>query len=242
MAKTEVHFANIAPATQSLQVLKEGMVIMRNRFDRQLAQLNEELIEMGSLIEKAIEMAVSALVKQDVDKAKEAIGFDVEIDRQEKEIENLCMKLLLQQQPVARDLRLISSALKMITDMERIGDHAADISEMTILMADDPYIMNTRQIQGMAKETTDMVIKSIDAFVTKDMEIAKAVIHQDDLVDDLFMQVKQELIMLINKSAENGEQATDMLMVAKYFERIGDHATNIAEWVIYSITGSHEID
>ncbi len=214
---------------------------MRNRFDRQLEKLNNELIHMGSLIEHAIEMAVSALVNQNVDKAQEAIEFDAEIDRQEKEIESLCMKLLLQQQPVASDLRLISSALKMITDMERIGDHASDISEMTILMASTPYIVNPKQIQGMAKETTDMVIKSIDAYVNKDIELAKKVIEQDDVVDDLFMQVKQELIMLINKSAEDGEQATDILMVAKYFERIGDHATNIAEWVIYSITGSHEV-
>ena len=139
----------------------------------------------------------------------------------------------------ARDLRLISAALKMITDMERIGDHAGDISEMTLLMSDEPYIISPEEIQGMAKETTDMVIKSIDAFVKRDMELAKKVIAQDDVVDDLFMKVKQDLIQMINKSAENGEQAADILMVAKYFERIGDHATNIAEWVIYSITGSH---
>ena len=157
----------------------------------------------------------------------------------ERDIESLCMKLLLQQQPVARDLRLISAALKMITDMERIGDHAGDISEMTLLMSDEPYIISPEEIQGMAKETTDMVIKSIDAFVKRDMELAKKVIAQDDVVDDLFMKVKQDLIQMINKSAENGEQAADILMVAKYFERIGDHATNIAEWVIYSITGSH---
>lgn len=213
---------------------------MRNRFDKQLEQLNNELIEMGSLIERAIEIAVSGLVTQDATKAEDAIAFDEEIDHQEREIERLCMKLLLQQQPVARDLRLISSALKMITDMERIGDHAADISEMTVLMADTPYITNPVHIQGMAKETTDMVIKSINAFVNKDINLARAVIRQDDVVDDLFMQVKQELIRLIKENSDNGEQATDMLMVAKYFERIGDHATNIAEWVIYSITGQHE--
>ena len=214
---------------------------MRNRFDRQLEQLNNELIQMGSLIEHAIEMAVSALVNQDTEKAKEAIEYDSEIDRQERDVEGLCMKLLLQQQPVARDLRLISAALKMITDMERIGDHAADISEMTLLMAGTPYIVSPAEIQGMAKETTDMVIKSINAFVNKDVEIARKVIEQDDVVDNLFNQVKQDLINMINKSVENGEQATDILMVAKYFERIGDHATNIAEWVIYSITGTHEI-
>ena len=212
---------------------------MRNRFDRQLEQLNNELIEMGSLIERAIEMAVSGLVTQDAVKAEDAIAFDEEIDHQERDIESLCMKLLLQQQPVAKDLRLISSALKMITDMERIGDHAADISEMTVLMADTPYSINPVHIQGMAKETTDMVIKSINAFVNRDTDLARAVIRQDDVVDDLFMQVKHELIRLIKENGDIGEQAADMLMVAKYFERIGDHATNIAEWVIYSITGRH---
>ena len=216
---------------------------MRNRFDRQLLELNNELIEMGSLIEKAIEMAIAALVKQDVERAGDAIKFDEEIDHQEKEIEGLCMKLLLQQQPVARDLRLISAALKMITDMERIGDHAADISEMTILMAGSTYEkseMDIELVKEMAKETTDMVIKSVAAFVSKDLELARHVIKQDDVVDDLFDRFKHQLILKINENVKNGEQATDMLLVAKYFERIGDHATNIAEWVIYSITGAHE--
>ena len=216
---------------------------MRNRFDRQLLELNNELIEMGSLIEKAIEMAIAALVKQDVERAGDAIKFDEEIDHQEKEIEGLCMKLLLQQQPVARDLRLISAALKMITDMERRGDHAADISEMTILMAGSTYEkseMDIELVKEMAKETTDMVIKSVDAFVSKDLELARHVIKQDDVVDDLFDRFKHQLILKINENVKNGEQATDMLLVAKYFERIGDHATNIAEWVIYSITGAHE--
>lgn len=216
---------------------------MRNRFDRQLLELNNELIQMGSLIERAIEMGISALVRQDVEKAKKAIAFDAEIDAQEKTIEALCMKLLLQQQPVARDLRLISAALKMITDMERIGDHAGDISEMTILMAGSEYVrseIDIELVESMAKETTDMVIKSVDAFVNKDLELARSVIAQDDVVDDLFAEFKQKLIEKINENVKNGEQATDMLMVAKYFERIGDHATNIAEWVIYSITGEHE--
>ena len=148
-----------------------------------------------------------------------------------------------QQQPVAKDLRLISAALKMITDMERIGDHAADISEMTILMADSAYErseLNIDLVESMAKETTDMVIKSVDAFVNKDLELARKVIAQDDVVDDLFAEFKQQLIRKISENVQNGEQATDMLLVAKYFERIGDHATNIAEWVIYSITGVHE--
>lgn len=216
---------------------------MRNRFDRQLLELNNELIQMGSLIEQAIEMAINALVKMDVEKAQKAIAFDEEVDEQERTVESLCMKLLLQQQPVAKDLRLISAALKMITDMERIGDHAADISDMTILMADSDYSkdkINMDVIKEMAKETTDMVIKSVDAFVGRNMELAHWVIDHDDVVDDLFNDFKQELIKEINENVENGEMATDMLMVAKYFERIGDHATNIAEWVIYSITGTHE--
>lgn len=215
---------------------------MRNRFDRQLEELNNELITMGSLIEQEIEMAVSALVRQDAIKAQEAIDFDEEIDHQEKNIENLCLKLLLQQQPVARDLRQISSALKMITDMERIGDHGADISEITLMMKGKPYIKKLEHIQEMAKETTMMVINSVDAYVNKDLGLAKKVIERDDVVDDLFDEIKEELIRLISENANNGEQAADLLMVAKYFERIGDHATNIAEWVIFSITGKHEDD
>ena len=195
---------------------------MRNRFERQLLELNNELIQMGSMIEHAIEMGISALVRQDVEKAKKAIAYDEEIDEQEKTVESLCMKLLLQQQPVAKDLRLISAALKM--------------SDATY----ERSAINIDLVESMAKETTDMVIKCVDAFVNKDLELARTVIAQDDVVDDLFADFKQQLIKKINENVKNGEQATDMLMVAKYFERIGDHATNIAEWVIYSITGEHE--
>ena len=213
---------------------------MRNRFDRQLEQLNTEMTEMGAMIEQAIETAVTALVTQDVEKAKKAIEADDEIDRQEREIESLCLKLLLQQQPGAKDLRQISSALKMITDMERIGDHAADISEITIALSDQAYIKKLEHIQEMAKETMQMLIRAVDAFVEKDKEKAEAVIKQDDVVDELFAKVKKDLIALIYENPENGEQAADLLMVAKYFERIGDHATNISEWVIFSIIGKHE--
>jgi phosphate transport system protein len=213
---------------------------MRNIFDKQLVKLNNELIEMGSLVEQSIETAVTALVNQDVKKAKQSIKSDDAINHQEKEIENLCLKLLLQQQPVAKDLRLISAVLKMITDLERIGDHAADISEITITLADNPYVVDLRGIQKMAKETMEMVIKSIEAFVNKDLEIANEVIKHDDFVDDLFIQIKKDVIKLINEKPEDGEQVADILMIAKYFERIGDHATNIAEWVIFSITGKHE--
>ena len=165
---------------------------MRNRFDRQLSTLNDELIEMGSMIEKSIETAIKALVNQDVDLARHAIEADEEIDRQERIIEDLCLKLLLQQQPVAKDLRLISSALKMITDMERIGDHASDISEITIALADQPYIKKLEHIQQMAKETMIMLVGSIEAFVDKDLEKANEVIKRDDVVDDLFDKVKKE--------------------------------------------------
>lgn len=212
---------------------------MRNRFDRQLSTLNDELIEMGSMIEKSIETAIKALVNQDVDLARHAIEADEEIDRQERIIEDLCLKLLLQQ-PVAKDLRLISSALKMITDMERIGDHASDISEITIALADQPYIKKLEHIQQMAKETMIMLVGSIEAFVDKDLEKANEVIKRDDVVDDLFDKVKKELIQMIHENADKGEQAADLLMVAKYMERIGDHATNISEWVIFSITGEHK--
>lgn len=213
---------------------------MRNRFDRQLEELNDELIEMGTMIEKAIETAAKALISQDSELAKTVIEGDEQVDRQERIIENLCLKLLLQQQPVAKDLRLISSALKMITDMERIGDQAADISELTIMLSEAKYIKKLEHIQQMAKETMVMLIESIDAFVNKDMLKAQSVIDADDKVDELFAKVKKELIKMIHEDINCGEQASDLLMIAKYFERIGDHTTNIAEWVIFSITGEHK--
>ena len=213
---------------------------MRNRFDEQLSQLNKEIISMGSMIEQSIETAVDALIHQDVKKAQKAMDGDKEIDHQEKEIENLCLRLLLQQQPVARDLRVISAALKMITDMERIGDHAVDLSELTVVMAGQPYMKKLEHIEQMAKETMVMLISSLEAYVNKNLEQAREVIEHDDIVDDLFVRVKTELIDLIHQNADNGEQAADLLMAAKYFERIGDHATNIAEWVIFSITGKHK--
>ena len=217
-------------------------VNMRNRFDRQLVQLNNELIEMGGMIEKAISDTVKALVNQDIELASNVIEYDEEIDHQEREIEQLCLKLLLQQQPVSKDLRLISAALKMITDMERIGDHATDISEITIELSKESYIKKLDHIQQMAKETMVMLVQSVEAFVNKDMDKARTVIVHDDVVDDLFNKVKAELIAMIHEDVNAGEQASDLLMAAKYFERIGDHATNISEWVIFSITGQHPDD
>lgn len=212
---------------------------MRSRFDRQLETLNTMLIEMGMQVETAIAASIEALKKQDTLLAKKAIASDAEIDRQEKDIEALCLRLLLQQQPVARDLRLISAALKMITDMERIGDQAADIAEISMYLSQAPHVAAPEHIPRMAEATSKMVTESIDAFVKKDLELANQVIAYDDVVDGLFDAVKNDLIELIGADSTLGGQAIDLLMIAKYLERIGDHATNIAEWVVFSITGRH---
>ena len=211
---------------------------MRNKFDEQLELLNTELIEMGAMCEHAIANAAKALTEGKIELANKAVIIDEEIDRKERDIESLCLKLLLQQQPVAKDLRQISSALKMITDMERIGDQAADISEI-IKLANIKACDNTLHIGEMARATIQMVTDSVDAYVKRDLELAQSVIAYDDVVDRLFDTVKGELIALIGKDTANGEYAIDVLMIAKYFERIGDHATNIAEWVEFSITGTH---
>ena len=210
---------------------------MRSKFDEQLHLLNQEMMQMGSMIEDSIQKAINALIDQNVELAKKIMDNDTQIDHEQKKIENLCFNLLMQQQPVAKDLRVISAAMKMVTDMERIGDHAADISEMTILMSKTKYIPNLEHINRMASETVQMLIRSIEAYVEKDMEKAVDVIASDDVVDDLFDKNKAELIEQIQREPQSAESAADMLMVAKYFERIGDHATNIAEWVCYSITG-----
>ena len=212
---------------------------MRNKFDQQLANLNDMLIEMGTMIEKAITLAIQALVNQDEKMAKQAVDYDLEIDQMEKDIEAACLRLLLQQQPVAKDLRLISAALKMITDMERIGDQAADISEITLFLIGEPFIKKLEHIPQMAEATSKMVTESIDAYVKMDLELARQVIEYDDVVDNLFDTIKHDLIEMIQADKTNGEQAIDLIMIAKYFERIGDHATNIAEWVVFSITGRH---
>lgn len=208
---------------------------MRSKFDEQLKKLNEEMMHMGSMIEESIQKAIEAFIHQDADSAKDIMEGDSEIDREQKKIESLCFNLLMQQ-PVARDLRTISAAMKMVTDMERIGDHAADISEMTILMSSDkPYRVNIEHVKSMASETMLMLIRAIEAYVEKNNDKAHIVMKQDDVVDDLFDKVKAELIDFIREHPEDGEQAEDLLMVAKYFERIGDHATNIAEWVEFAL-------
>ncbi|MBE5791268.1 MAG: phosphate signaling complex protein PhoU [Clostridiales bacterium] len=213
---------------------------MRNRFDEQLDQLNSHLLEMGALIERSIQNATQALVEQNVSAAREAISADRDIDQKEREIESLCIKLLLQQQPVAKDLRLISAAHKMITDMERIGDQAADISDIVIYIADQPYIKELVHLPQMGQKAIQMVRGSLDAYVNKDLALAQSVMAMDDEIDDLFTVVKAELIKQIHHDANTGEQAMDLLMIAKYYERIGDHAQNIAEWVEYALTGRHK--
>lgn len=211
---------------------------MRSKFDEQLAELNNQMTKMGIMIEDSIAKAVTAMSKKDEELARNVMEGDTEIDHAQKKIESICFNLLIQQQPVAKDLRTITAAMKMVTDMERIGDHAADISEMTIFMGNGEREADFSHINKMASETVFMLHRSIEAYVEKDIEKAKAVIAHDDIVDGLFDEAKKDIIDLILKNPKDGEEATDLLMVAKYFERIGDHATNIAEWVIYSLQTS----
>ena len=214
---------------------------MRNRFDEQLFEMNRELIEMGAMCEEAIASAVKALTKNDKELAENVKKAGSLIDQMERDIESRCMKLLLHQQPVARDLRAISAALKMITDMERIGDQTQDIAE--ILNYDTlGALYHDHVLVKMAQATMQMVTGSVDAYVRKDIGLAETVMRQDDEVDRLFVQERGELIASIAADPQNGETALDQLMIAKYFERIGDHAVNIANWVHFSITGSHGRD
>lgn len=215
---------------------------MRSKFDEQLLELNKEMIEMGNKIILSIKNAIEALVARDENMAKAIMESDAEVDHLQKKIEGICFNLLIQQQPVARDLRTVTAAMKMVTDMERIGDHAADISEMTILMGQNSQIDKFEHISQMATETMIMLNHSIEAYVEKSVIKAKEVIEHDDIVDDLFVEAKKDVIELILNSPSEGEGATDILMIAKYFERIGDHATNIAEWVIYSLKQKEDED
>ena len=212
---------------------------MRNRFDRQLEELHVELIEMGSMCEDVIRKTSKLLQSGDAKVAKEIRKEDSNIDEQERLVESLCLKLLLQQQPVAKDLRKVSAALKMITDMERIGDQAEDIAEIVRYLA-GRSAENDDLLREMALSTIHMVTESVDAYVKHDTMLAETVIAEDDVVDNAFDEVKRRLIDKIAAHPDDGEYALDLLMIAKYFERIGDHATNIAEWVIFSVTGVHK--
>lgn len=212
---------------------------MRKRFDQQLEELNVELIKMGALCERAIRRAVELLQNPEDTRVSDVDRIEEEVNHKEREIETLCMKLLLQQQPVAKDLREISSALKMISDMERIGDQAQDIADMARFMQ-VKEIAHKIHIGEMAEATIKMVTESINSFVKKDLKAAAAVVKYDDVVDDLFLKIKTELPAMMEKDSKNAEYYIDLIMIAKYFERIGDHAENIAQWVEYSITGSHQ--
>ncbi len=212
---------------------------MRNRFDEQLMLLNKKMIEMGAQCEELIALVAKALLSSDTKAANEVWIEGREIDQMEREIESICLKLLLQQQPVAHDLRQISAALKMITDMERIGDQAEDIAEI-IPFLNGRTGAELADFKPMAEATCKMVTDSIDAYVKQDLELARAVAEHDDIVDNAFSRVKDTLIKMISESTADGEYAIDLLMIAKYFERIGDHAVNIAEWVEFSVTGIHK--
>ena len=211
---------------------------MRSRFDGQLEKLNQEMILMGTMVETAIEGACEALHDRDVRKARDIMAADPAVDRQERDIESLCLRMLLMQQPVARDLRLVSSALKMITDMERIGDQASDICEIATM----GHLRSPRpeHFASMAQAAISMVHRAIDAYVHKDIELAQQVELSDDIVDALFNDVKADLIAGLRGHPDRTEECLDLLMIAKYLERIGDHAVNIAEWVVYAITGLYK--
>lgn len=212
---------------------------MRSRFDQQLALLNRELTLMGALCEDILSRVSQSMMDWDPDLKKNIQPVAQEIDQKERDIEALCLKLILHQQPVARDLRVISAALKIITDMERIGDQAEDIAEIITYLGGRTGDTHT-QIQKMARAAIGMVVDSVDAYVRKDLSLAEKAIQEDDVVDNYFTTIKKDLIAWIAQQPQDGEYALDLLMIAKYLERIGDHATNIAEWVIFSITGKHE--
>lgn len=213
---------------------------MRTRFDEQLRQLKIELIRMGSLCEEAISISAKVLEGDSKASVERVFSLEHEIDQLEHDIETRCMRMLLQQQPVAKDLRVISAALKMISDMERIGDQAADIAELTGYVADTIQQQNRLHITKMARAAVGMVTESVEAFVQGDLQLVQKVIQGDDAVDELFLRVRQELVQALKDESGKPNAILDLLMIAKYFERIGDHAVNVAEWVEYSITGVHK--
>lgn len=210
---------------------------MREYFDLELKALNDKLIEMGALVENAIKNTITIITKGEYDKLEDARVIEEKINKMEREIQSYCLNLLLLQSPVAGDLRTVSAALKMITDLERIGDQAIDIAEMSTYLKDCESIYSMTHLSEMAERSSNMVTTAIDAFVKKDLKLAKTVATMDDAIDDLFNKVKQEVVDIINVNKELDQQAIDVLLIAKYFEKIGDHAENIGEWVVFSITG-----
>lgn len=213
---------------------------MREYFDTELANLNNQLIGMGTLVEKAIKNTIDIIVSGNTDGLEKARENEELINSAEKKIQNHCLRLLLHQAPVAQDLRYVSSALKMITDLERIGDQAMDIAEMAQYIKNQSNMVHMTHIAEMASQASEMVTMAIDAFVKKDIELAKTVSRRDDVIDELFDRVKAETVEIIHNNKELGTEAIDLMMIAKYLERIGDHAVNVAEWVSFSITGSRD--
>ena len=213
---------------------------MREYFDLELKTLNDKLIEMGALVEGAIKNTITIITNGEYDKLEAARIIEEKINKMEREIQSFCLNLLLLQSPVAGDLRTVSAALKMITDLERIGDQAIDIAEMSIYLKDCESLYSMTHISEMAERSSNMVTTAIDAFVKKDLKLARTVATMDDAIDDLFNKVKEEVIDIINTNKELDHQAIDIMLIAKYFEKIGDHAENIGEWVVFSITGSKE--
>lgn len=214
--------------------------MVRHSFDKELEHLHELMVQMSGLVEESIENSILALKKQDIELAKKVYQSDDEVDELESRIEKICINLIARQQPLAKDLRAISTALKIITDLERIADHAADIAELTIRMANMKYVKPLVDIPNMAELAKKMVIRSIDSYIKQDINIAMDVCDSDDEVDDLFSKIVLELINIMKNNPETVEQATDFMFIVKYLERIGDHATNIAEWVVFNVTGTHD--
>lgn len=212
----------------------------RTEFDHELENLHLDLIRMGGLIEDAIDKSIVALEKRDKELARKIIANDKQIDDLERVIETQCLRLLLKQQPVAKDLRAISTALKMITDMERIGDQASDIADVSLRFGDEPFLRTLEHIPLMAHIASAMVKDSINAFVKSDLELSRRIMDKDDEVDNLFETVKQDIMCVMANTPDKADQAIDFLLIAKYLERIGDHAVNIAEWVVFSVTGEHK--
>lgn len=211
---------------------------MRNKYEEQLEKLNASIQRMGKMIELAIQSSMLSLMGRDKEAAKIVRSNDDEIDEMERDIESQCLKLLLEQQPVASDLRLITSALKMITDMERIGDHAVDIADLVLNLPDFKY-ENINILEEMSDQILKMIQESVSAYIERNYNKAKNVILQDDIVDKLYHTIKKDLIEKIKKTNE-GEKILDYLLIAKYIERIGDHTVNIAEWIIFALTGKKE--
>lgn len=212
----------------------------RSEFDQELESMHLDLIRMGGLIEDAIDRSIMAMEHRDKQLAREIIEGDDRIDEMEHTIESKCLRLLLRQQPVASDLRAVSTALKMVTDMERIGDHASDIADLTLQFRNEPFPHPMEHFPLMASIASEMVKEAVDAFVKSDLEASKRVIARDDEVDSLFETVRRDIVSTVEKTPQCADQAVDYLMVAKYLERIGDHAVNVAEWVIFFLTGEHK--